>query len=165
MPEKKKLVILMDQPYYTERKLALLKFLCAKLSIKREDWFHLYCCPKDKTLSKKKDLRRIELRGDLEKVKEEIAKAGEHIIVGLGRLPCEVLTGASILSSKAGACWDTKKWGTVWISYSPDAALYDPGLIVQISRTIMLAANQAGLDPKPAPNIPMFPFEEYEYKH
>lgn len=103
------------------------------------------------------------IREDLDKAKEKI-RLSKGVLACLGRLPCEAFTGASILSTKAGTCWDTIEWGNVWVSYSPDAALYDPSLVVQISRIIKYAARDAGIQTESA-NIPMFRWEEYEFKH
>ena len=155
---------MLDQPYFVERKLELLKFLCARHSIPRTDWIHVYCHDGKVALPKKKEIRMAVMTKGLEDAKAKIEAAKPYVLVGLGRLPCEVLTIASILSTKAGTCWETKLWGKVWISYSPDAALYNPGLIVQISRIIKYAAQDAGIETKPV-QVPMFRFEEYEFKH
>jgi hypothetical protein len=159
---KKKLVLILDLPHYRQRKLELLTFLLRRHSINREDWVHTYCFSgtKESLPGRKKD-RLQEILPDLRKAEEFIRLNQPCVVVGFGSLPCEFLTGAGVLSTKAGTWWDTKKFGRVWITHSPEAALYKPDLVVQISRTIRRAAEQAGIETKPA-DIPMFKWVEYE---
>jgi hypothetical protein len=157
--------MLMDLPYYAERKLALLKWLCSRWSIKREDWHELYCYNvKIKAAIPKKKQDRLAMP-DLVKAEDNIKATSNYLVIGLGKHSCEFLTGASLLNSRVGGCWNTKKFGEVWITYSPDAALYDPNLVVPIFGVIGMAAEEAGIKVKADPKVPMFTWEEYEFKH
>ena len=158
---KKKLVLILDLPHYRQRKLELLTFLLRRHSINREDSVDAFCfLGTQESLPGRKKNRLREIFPDLSKADEFIRLNQPCVVVGFGRLP-EFLTGASVLSTKAGTWWDTKKFGRVWITHSPEAALYKPDLVVQISRVIKFAAGQAEIETKPN-NIPMFRWVEYE---
>jgi hypothetical protein len=68
------------------------------------------------------------------------------VLVGLGWMPCEVLTGRgkTKLKHMAGTKW--KYVGeidqAVWITYDPAACLYDPGLVVDISAVVVAAMKE-----------------------
>jgi hypothetical protein len=74
------------------------------------------------------------------------------VIVGLGWMPCEVLLGKgkTKLKNFVGTKWtyvgDSARH--VWISYDPAGILYDPGLVVDISAVIVVAAKEAGFPTK-----------------
>jgi hypothetical protein len=163
----KHLKVVLDLPYYTERKKALVEWVCKRLSIPRESWSPVYCYDfrKKEELPKTKKERSKVVSKKLEVIEPKPDESSyPYVLVGLGEFACEYLLGASRVGTKAGTYWDTKKYGKVWISWSPDRALYDPGLVVQISRVIRLAAREAGIETKFNPNIPMFQWEEYELK-
>jgi hypothetical protein len=84
------------------------------------------------------------------------------VIVGMGRLACETLTGESVLNSRAGTWWQTEDFGKVRIAQSTESALYDPELIVGISGVLTDAAVWAGLEIRFDPSVPMFDWEPYE---
>lgn len=167
----KKLVLVLDLPHYMEKKLRqplahdggkILKMCLARLSIPRESWVHTYCYQGDKEeLPKKKQDRLDKMAPDLLKAKEFIRLNQPCVVLGLGRIACEFLTGASIISTRAGTCWKTPKYGKVWITNSPDAALFDPGMVVDIYGVIAKAAEAANIPTKFDPTIPLFDWSEY----
>lgn len=168
----KKLLLLLDSIHYMEQRLRrplghgggqLLQMLLKRLSIRREDWVHEYCCENKEELPKKKKERLQALLENIRRVKERIRMNEPCIIVGMGKLSCEVLTDASLVKSRAGTCWRTKDFGKVWITYSPDAALFDPPLVVEIYGVIAKAAEAAGIPIEFNPKVPMFDFEQYEH--
>jgi hypothetical protein len=72
-------------------------------------------------------------------------------VVGMGKLSAECLIKGSVLKYKTGSCWGVKpryrQAGVdhAWITYVPDAALYDPALFVDITRVLGKAALEAGI--------------------
>jgi hypothetical protein len=82
----------------------------------------------------------------------------------MGKVACELTTGASLLSTRVCTCWPTEKFGRVWVTYSPDQALYNANLYVDIMAVIQAAAMAAQLDPKPNPKIPKFDWEPFMKK-
>jgi hypothetical protein len=136
--------------------------LVNRLSIPRSDWVHDYCCLNKEGLPKKKKERQKALAPNIESLQHNIRLREPCIIVGMGKLPCEVLTGASLVSTKAGTCWKTKNYGKVWITYSPDAALFDPALTVDIYGVLAKAARAAGIATRFDKSVKMFSWEDYE---
>ena len=166
-------MLLLDSPHYHERRTKeplshdggqILRMVINRLSIPREAWVYDYCCLEDKEhLPKKKKERLMTLSSNIRRVHERIRLNEPCVIVGMGKLPCEVLTDASLVTSKAGTCWRTKDFGKVWITYSPDAALFDPVLIVDIYGVLANAAKAAGIEIEFNPYVPMFNWEAYEH--
>jgi len=73
------------------------------------------------------------------------------VIVGLGWMACEVLTGRgkTRLKDTAGTKWryiTDRMDQAVWITYDPAACLFDPGVIVDISAVAVAAAREIGLE-------------------
>jgi hypothetical protein len=71
-------------------------------------------------------------------------------VVGFGWEACELLTGKgkTKLKDKVGTKWSYINGNilrTAWISYSCDACLFDPALVVDISAVILVAAREAGI--------------------
>jgi uracil-DNA glycosylase family 4 len=143
----------------------LLRMYIAMLTIDRTDWVHDYCyMGAKKNLPTKKVERLTMLSGDIQRLDSSIELNRPCVIVAMGRLACEVLVGASLIKSRAGTCWHTDKYGKVWVTYPPDAALFDPSLSVDISAVLAKAAEVAGIEVKDNLKIPMFDWEPYEKK-
>lgn len=87
----------------------------------------------------------------------------------MGRLACECLIGTSAITKRAGTCWKPRKewiesgFKRVWVSFSPEAALFDPGVAVSITGTIAAAAKATGfvVSTKPQEEVPMFDWSEF----
>lgn len=148
----------------------LLLFLIKRLSIPRESWVHTYCfLGQKKQLPKKKKERKDFLQQDMERVVEIVEMNLPCVVVGMGKLASECLldNAPSILKKRAGTVWDTNsrfaKLGIerAWISYSTDAALYDPVLAVGISRVIGKAAREAGIEIQLNQDLKMFDWSNY----
>lgn len=139
----------------------LLKMLLARLSIKRTDWVHAYCYD-----GLKQDVPATKPRreGMISPEALERIKANQPcVVIGLGKLACEYLTGASLVSTRAGTFWENPLYGTVWITYSPDAALFDPTLVVSIYGVLAKAAAWAGIETQFNPSVRMFDWEANDY--
>ena len=81
----------------------LLRALLLWMSVRRPHWVHGYCFEGDRSqLSNKKKERLEQMQGDLAKLEERIELNSPCVIVALGKIPCEVLTGASMLGARAG---------------------------------------------------------------
>jgi hypothetical protein len=163
-------MLLLDSPHPKERRepLAhdggqLLRMLINRLSISREDWIHDYCRLEIRDLSSKKKQRLEDLHVDIRRLHDQIQLNQPCIVVGMGKLPCEVLTGASLVSKKAGTSWQTKAFGIVWITYAPEAALFDSALVVDIYGVLASAARMAEIPTRFNLKVPMFDWESYEY--
>lgn len=164
-------MIVLDQMHYMEKKLReplsheggkLLRMLISRLSIERKDWVHTYCFSGDKAMLPKQKKKRLDaLSLDRRKLHLFIDVNQPCVVVGLGRLACEILTGASLINSKAGTCWTVPKLGRVWICYGPDAALYDPGMAVEIYGILAKAAEAAGIETKFNREVAMFDWGEF----
>jgi hypothetical protein len=77
------------------------------------------------------------------------SRAGQvnGVIVGLGQMPCELLTGASRISLKANCSWEHPEFGHVWVTFSPDYAIAtDMALLPDISATFTLAGREYGIE-------------------
>lgn len=148
----------------------LLVWLVRRLSIPREKWNHTYCfMGQKKQIPTKKKLRQTFLAADMVRLRDFLGRNQPCVVVGLGNLTCEcLLDGApSTLKKKEGWSWNTRsrlfKMGIekAWVSYSPDAALFDASLCVNISRTIGHAARQAGIDIKLNNELKSFDWSKY----
>lgn len=119
-------------------------------------------------LPRRKKDRYNYLEKHISRVLEFIAMNEPCVVVGMGRLTCECLTGSSILKKKAGTSWEPilkfKKIGVkkVWIANSPDEALFNPVLCVSISRVLGRAAMDADIPIAMDYTLPMFDFTNYQ---
>jgi uracil-DNA glycosylase len=141
----------------------LLKFLLQRLEIPRESWVHTYCfLGERKELPNRKKERLETLEPYLAKVERLIDLHKSSTLVGLGRIACEFLTGTPQLISKAGTCWSTSRSKTkAWISYSPEACLFDPGLAVDMTGVLANAAARAGIKTGFNLRLPLFVWEPF----
>jgi hypothetical protein len=76
-------------------------------------------------------------------------------IVGLGWMPCELLTGKgkTKLKDKVGTKWSyVNNACTAWITYDPDACLFDPALVVEIAAVLVAAGREAGISMRVSKN-------------
>src|SRR5262249_53123562 len=127
----------------------LLRFMLRRMSLSRQTWTHAYCFRGDKKDIPSKKKERLGFLADhLTAVNQLISANQPCVVVGLGKLACEYLTGHSVISDRAGTCWPTANHGRVWITYAPDAALFDPVLCVSIYGVLFKAAEKANLNPK-----------------
>jgi hypothetical protein len=140
----------------------LFKWLIDRQSIGPMNWTFDYCCRKlKKEIPTQKEARKSFLATHMELLHKEMAEAkrvyGEIVIIGLGKLSCECLLDEVDLKNRAGTYWvsSRKLWHdiieegeVVWVANSPDAALFDAQLIVEITRVIKMGAKQAGIATK-----------------
>jgi hypothetical protein len=154
----------------------LLQYLLDRLSIPRTGWVHSYCYrgqKKELPTTKKERSKALEqwmvalalfIRKEAEEVPNRQLEA-----LALGRLACECLTGSSEIGKKAGTCWKPRQeWREIglkriWISYSTDAALFDPGLTPAIYGVIAAAARTAGFGICSKTPQELTPFDWSEY--
>lgn len=151
---------------------SLLKFLIRRLSIDSNQWKFGYCFEgQKKSLPTHKRERQVMLKTHLARLHERMRIAKEELgpmqIIGAGRLACECFTGSTELKKRSGTTWrPLAKWkdivDKVWICYSPDAALFDAGLAVEITGVLANAAKKAGVSTKTNLSLPMFDWSEYE---
>jgi hypothetical protein len=144
-----------------------------RLSIPRDKWFFGYCFEGNKKALPTKKTERQEvliphlklLHGRVTAAKEQL---GEIRIVGLGKLACECLTGSSELKKRSGTSWKVKKlWQDLteraWVTYSPENALFDPVVWVDITRVIGSAAQKVGIQIRLKTNEELPPFDWSEF--
>jgi hypothetical protein len=71
------------------------------------------------------------------------------VIIGLGWMACELLTGKgkTKLKNQTGTKWVYvgNIARTAWVTYDPDGMLYDPAITVDIAAVIVAAGREAGL--------------------
>jgi hypothetical protein len=148
-----------------------LRWLIERQSILPNQWTHGYCCRKTKKeIPTQKEVRKKFLETSMSILKRDMEEAKRHfgkiVIVGLGKLSCECLLDRIDLSDRAGTYWTGVRpmWydvidegDKVWIANSPDAALFDHVLIVEITRVLKQAARQANIRTlwRPNDDLPM----------
>ena len=146
-----------------------------RLSIPREAWVHTYIYHgQKKYIPTKKAERKTELEPFVKALTKFIRANDPCIVVGMGRLCAEImleqgLTATTILGKRVGTYWmprlDFTRAGIdkVWITYSPEAALFDPRLVVSMSRVIGKAARECGIEIKLNTEIAMFDWMKLGY--
>jgi hypothetical protein len=154
----------------------LLMWLTDSLSLQRgRHWIHGYCFrDQKKFLPTRKEDRKKYLAQSMDNLHLQMAEAkqkyGKLVVVGLGKLSCETLLGEVNLNDRAGTYWTNYRtmWRDiidkqVWIANSTDAALFDPVLIVEITRVLTMAAWDAGIPTRIrlADEIPVFDWSSY----
>jgi hypothetical protein len=146
----------------------MLVWILERHKIPRERWSHTYCFwGLKKALPTRKDEREETLRMDREQLASFFATESPGEVVALGKLPCEIMTGDSILKHKSCTCWRPlpvwQKLGIkrVWITHSAQEALYKPDLAVDIAGVLCTAAKKLGLQPRCGPPQPGEPFEPF----
>jgi uracil-DNA glycosylase len=173
-----KLLIILDMMDYREqleRKPLvhdggrLLRNTLQRISVPRNRWVHGYFFNGQKSQLPTKQAERHEFMLDhVEETREFIASHQPCVIVGMGKLTCECFLRTSTMKWVAGRPWKPRlsfrRDGIkkVWISHSPNAALFDPNLIVDISRVLGLAAREAGIDVKINFDVKMFEWDDYK---
>ena len=172
--KRRKLVIILDNPSWNMGGPnlnhegaggSILKFTLKRLSIPRDAWVHLWVYPEReiRDIPSKKAAREKFLAPHINKLEEEILLHSPSVLVGLGRLACEFLTGTPVLKNKAGTCWSNRRLSDkkVWIGYSPVATLFDPNLYVDVTGVIANACQRAGIPTHFDPNVPIFDWSPY----
>lgn len=132
-----------------------LKWMINRLSIPRERWVHTYCYEgAAKQVPTKVWERKKFLEPHIEALVDFMIRNRPCSVVGMGRLSAECLTKGSMLKKRAGTFWGVKPKfrqadvDHAWITYTPDSALYDPGLFVDITRILGKAAREADIEIK-----------------
>lgn len=148
----------------------LLVWAIKRLGIAREDWVHTYCygSPNKKLIPTIKHERKEYLVPFVDRLIGVIKLNLPCVVVGMGKLTSEVLTGASNLKNKVNTDW-TMPWGEikklgirkVWITNSPDAALYNPELLVGMWWVLCNAAEEANIPIEIDYQLKMFDFSKY----
>lgn len=148
----------------------LLVWLTRRLTIPREDWLHTYCfsgANKSQIPTIKKD-RKEYLEPHIERLLETIKMNSPCVVIGMGKLSSEILAGGSLLKKKVDTYWEPNIMALrglgvlkVWITYGPDAALYNPELLVGMSYVFCEAAKEANITIKFDYTLPMFDFSTY----
>lgn len=155
------MIVLGTKPSHDAAKI--LHMLMSRLSIPRSDWVLARCfAGRKKDLSSKKAERLKQMANDIISLDVLLELNRPCVVVGMGKLPCEVLVNASLLSTRAGSCWRCRFGGKAWITYSPDASLFDPGLVVDMSAVLAKAAEWAKIETKFNRNTILFDWTDYE---
>jgi hypothetical protein len=89
-------------------------------------------------------------------------------MIGLGKVSCECLTGSSELKKRSGTSWKVKSlWKDLteraWVTYSPEAALFDSVLEVDIAKVIGSAAKKVGIELRLKNNEELPPFDYSDF--
>lgn len=141
----------------------LLTWMIRRLSIPRDRWVHTYCYEGNKkSIPSKLWKRKGFLDPHVDALLDFATKNSPCSVVAMGKFSTEVLIGGSLLKRKVGAEWDTRpkfrKIGIekAWVTYMPDAALYSPDLVVDITRMLMCAAHEAHIKTKIDYSLPVF---------
>lgn len=140
-----------------------LKWMINRLSIPRDRWVHTYCYEgKARDIPTKAWERKDWLEPHVEALLDFMLANKPCSVVGMGKLAAECLTKGSLLKKRAGTFWGVKprfflaEIDHAWICQAPDAALYDPGLFVDITRILGKAAREANIDIKINYELPVF---------
>jgi hypothetical protein len=139
------LVLGLRQSYTTDGE-RLLGLILERYGVWHEVYQVLYCYEEDPP-SKIKE--RAGIRETARRYIESQWRRRPGIIIGLGWMACEVLTGKgkTKLKDTAGTKW--KYAGeldqAVWVTYDPAAALFDPAVVVDIAAVIVEVGREIGL--------------------
>lgn len=142
------------------------QFLCwmiKRLSIPRDRWIHTYVFEGNiEHIPSKVWERKKFLEPHIEALKDFMVSNKPCSVVGMGKLASECLTKGSVLKKRVGTYWGVKprfmEAGVkhAWITNVPDAGLYDPSLLVDITRILGKAAREAQIDIKIDYQLPMY---------
>jgi hypothetical protein len=151
----------------------LLLNIINRLSIPKDKWMFGYCFEGNKKqLPTKKVERQTFLVPHLKLLQGRVTVAKEQFgdirLIGLGKLACECLTGSSELKKRSGTSWKVKTlWQALteraWVTYSPEAALYDSVLEGDIARVIGNAAMKVGIELRFKTNDELPPFDYSDF--
>lgn len=155
---------------------SMLRFLFDRLSIPRMYWEHTYAYrgQKKEIPTRKKErwsfltTAMLDLDRFIQQRRDTPTRSNVEVLA-MGRLACECLVGSSAIGKKAGTCWKPRReWSEsgfkrVWVSFSPEAALFDPGVAVSITGTIAAVAKATGfvVATKSHKEVPMFDWSEF----
>lgn len=148
----------------------LLTWLIKRLSISREDWTHTYCFSgaNKSQIPTIKQERLDYLKPHKDRLINTIRMNAPCVVIGMGKLSSEILTGGSLLKKKVNTYWHPNIIAlrglgvySVWITYSPDAALYNPEVLVGMSYVFCEAAKEAGIIVKFDYTLQMFNFSKF----
>jgi hypothetical protein len=164
----KKLLIVLESPLGPDGQ-ELLSWMVRRLSIGREQWVQTYCYPKNrKTLPTVKWKREKVLAPYVDLLMETIRRNEPCVIVGMGKLASEVLLGVIQIKKVTGTQWRPKLafarlegHDRIWIVHSPNAALFDPNLAVEISQVIWQAGMEAGIRTELDHSIKLYDWKNY----
>lgn len=140
------------------------------MGIAREDWVHTYCFSgaNKKQIPTIKEERKAYLAEHKERLVNTIQMNTPCVVIGMGKLSSEVLVGGTLLKKTVNTYWHPdiiafRKLGIykVWITYGPDAALYNPELLVGMSYVVGEAALEAGITVKFDYTLKCFDFSKY----
>lgn len=140
-----------------------LKWLINRLSIPRDRWVHTYCYEgKASDIPTKAWERKTWIEPHLDALLDFMMFHKPCSVVGMGKLAAECLTKGSLFKRRVGAYWGVKpRYRQVgidhaWITYMPDAALFDPRLFVDMTRIIGKAAREADIEIEINYQLPIF---------
>jgi hypothetical protein len=145
-------------------------WLLKRMGIKREDWVHTYCFggANKNQIPTTKEERRAYLAPYKERLVDTIQMNVPCVVIGMGKLSSEILAGGSLLKKKVNTYWHPNIIAfrglgidKVWITYGPEAALYNPELLVGMSYVIGEAAIEANITIKFDYTLQIFDFSKY----
>jgi hypothetical protein len=135
------------QKYKTQGE-ELLENICDRYNLSYDvdyNVFYCYVAPVPKrTDDRPRDYRLKEL------MDYWLSNLSNPIIVGFGWLSCDLLfhVGKTKMKSRIGCKWIIEGYEQpekrAWLTYDPAAALFDPGLVCDISGVIITAAKEDG---------------------
>ena len=172
----KKLVLILDKMNKIERQTRkplahdggrLLRWMLDRLSISRDAWVHTYVSQDAAVLPTTK-AERLEYLDEYRKdLLQFLYQHRPFKVICMGKLACEALLDVSSNKYKIGLyeepLYSFVQAGAkrVWITYTPDAALFDPEKVVDISRVVWRACIQAGIECRIDYSLPMYDWSKY----
>jgi hypothetical protein len=156
-----RLMLGVKQKYETDG-VRLLVHVLHRYSLFADKYVLEYCY---NTQPPTKAKERIGLIADRRWIFEADALEEPGPVIGFGPLACELLTGRgkTKLKDTVGTRWNYvgNINRSVWISYDPTGALYNPNLVVDIAAVIRAAGLEAGFNMKVNAAEPAFDWSNY----
>ncbi len=156
-----RLLVLIDHPTRVEdlrnkpmsgEGVRLLHWMFARMGMTHEDYFLEYvvkCCPKEGKMPSQKADRMRAIQACSTYRYATLQMGSFPVVVALGRLACEAMTGSDRLKDFEGTWWEpteamTRSYSpTVWIGPNVNAVLMNPAIAQELYRVLWAAAVHA----------------------
>ena len=140
----------------TSEGVKLLHWMFRRMSMSSEDYYLEYvvkCTAPGGKMPQNKASRMQAIEACSMYRNNTLQMGAYPVVVGLGRLACEALTGSHEIGKYDGTWWEstealTRQYSpTVWIGPSVNAILMNPGLAGELHRVLWAAAVHANYQP------------------
>ena len=160
-----RLLLLVDHPTFVEDRsnkpmssegVKLVHWMFKRMGMTSDQYYLEYvikCCPSGGKLPTNKAARMQAIEACSTYRTNTLHLGAHSVVVGLGRLACEALTGSQELNKFDGTWWEPTEASTrqfspvVWIGPGVNAVLMNPGIAGELHRLLWAAAVHANYQP------------------